>query len=54
MSVIASRELNKLKSDVDPMTYMMQFYMATFYHLYVIWKSQNKTIADTGFVLKGT
>ncbi|NP_001072642.2 ELMO domain-containing protein 3 [Xenopus tropicalis] len=28
------------------------FYVATFYHLYHIWKTQNKTISDSGFVLK--
>lgn len=29
------------------------FYAATFLHLAHIWKTQQKTIADSGFVLKG-
>ncbi|KAI8479785.1 ELMO domain-containing protein 3 [Branchiostoma belcheri] len=29
------------------------FYVATFFHLYQIWKSQHKTIADSGYVIQG-
>lgn len=29
------------------------FYAATFLHLAHVWKTQQKTIADSGFVLKG-
>ncbi|XP_035672540.1 ELMO domain-containing protein 3-like isoform X1 [Branchiostoma floridae] len=28
------------------------FYVATFFHLYQIWKSQHKTIADSGYVIQ--
>lgn len=30
-----------------------EFYVATFLHLYQLWKSQQKTVSDSGFVLKG-
>lgn len=30
-----------------------EFYVATYLHLYQLWKTQQKTIADSGFVLKG-
>ena len=29
------------------------FYAALMLHIYKIWKTQNKTIKDSGFVLKG-
>lgn len=30
-----------------------EFFVATYLHLYQLWKSQQKTIADSGFVIKG-
>ena len=29
------------------------FYVAVMYHIYNIWKTQNKTIQDSGYVLQG-
>lgn len=30
------------------------FYAATFLHLFQLWKTEQKTISDSGYVLKGT
>ena len=29
------------------------FYVAVMYHIYHIWKTKNKTIQDSGYVLQG-
>ena len=31
-----------------------EFYVATYLHLFQLWKTQQKTISDSGYVLKGT
>ena len=45
------RDCNRCSAVLVPFN---EFYAATYYHLYSIWKSQHKTIADTGYVIKGT
>lgn len=32
---------------------MNKFYLAVFYHIHNIWKTQRKTIKDSGTVMKG-
>lgn len=44
------RECNRRQQVVGVLN---EFYVATFLHLYQLWKTQQKTIADSGFVLKG-
>ncbi|XP_029460039.1 ELMO domain-containing protein 3 isoform X2 [Rhinatrema bivittatum] len=44
-----SRECNRRQQVVAVLN---DFYVATFLHLYHIWKTQNKTISDSGFILK--
>uniref|UniRef100_A0A4W5Q7N4 ELMO/CED-12 domain containing 3 n=1 Tax=Hucho hucho TaxID=62062 RepID=A0A4W5Q7N4_9TELE len=45
-----SKECNRRQQVVGVLN---EFYVATFLHLYQLWKSQQKTISDSGFVLKG-
>lgn len=45
-----TRECNRRQQVVGVLN---EFYVATFLHLYQLWKTQQKTIADSGFVLKG-
>lgn len=45
-----TRECNRRQQVVGVLN---EFYVATYLHLYQLWKTQNKTIADSGFVLKG-
>ncbi|XP_036291768.1 ELMO domain-containing protein 3 isoform X9 [Pipistrellus kuhlii] len=45
-----SRECNRQQKVIPVVN---SFYAATFLHLAHIWKTQQKTIADSGFVLKG-
>ena len=47
---IICRDLNRRR---DVFSLLNDYYVAIYYHLYHIWKSQGKTIADTGFVIKG-
>uniref|UniRef100_A0A8C5MI42 ELMO domain containing 3 n=1 Tax=Leptobrachium leishanense TaxID=445787 RepID=A0A8C5MI42_9ANUR len=44
-----SRECNRRQ---QVFAVLNDFYVAIYYHLYHIWKTQNKTISDSGFVLK--
>ncbi|KAJ8005905.1 hypothetical protein DPEC_G00122750 [Dallia pectoralis] len=44
-----SKECNRRQQVVGVLS---EFYVATFLHLYQLWKSQQKTISDSGFVLK--
>ncbi|XP_041757384.1 ELMO domain-containing protein 3 isoform X1 [Coregonus clupeaformis] len=44
-----SKECNRRQQVVGVLN---EFYVATFLHLYQLWKSQQKTISDSGFVLK--
>ncbi|XP_008334744.1 ELMO domain-containing protein 3 [Cynoglossus semilaevis] len=44
-----SKECNRRQQVVGVLN---EFYVATYLHLYQLWKTQNKTIADSGFVLK--
>lgn len=51
LSVFAhTRECNRRQQVVGVLN---EFYVATYLHLYQLWKTQQKTIADSGFVLKG-
>lgn len=50
-SVSAYRECNRRQQVVGVLN---EFYVATFLHLYQVWKNQQKTIAESGTVLKGT
>lgn len=45
-----TRECNRRQQVVGVLN---EFYVATYLHLYQVWKTQQKTIADSGFVLKG-
>lgn len=45
-----SRECNRRQQVVAVLN---DFYVAMFLHLYQLWKSQQKTISDSGHVLKG-
>lgn len=44
-----SKECNRRQQVVGVLN---EFYVATYLHLYQLWKTQQKTIADSGFVLK--
>ncbi|XP_008333393.2 ELMO domain-containing protein 3-like [Cynoglossus semilaevis] len=44
-----SKECNRRQQVVGVLN---EFYVATYLYLYQLWKTQNKTIADSGFVLK--
>ncbi|XP_063787971.1 ELMO domain-containing protein 3 [Pseudophryne corroboree] len=44
-----SRECNRRQ---QVFAVLNDFYVAIFYHLYHLWKTQNKTISDSGFILK--
>ncbi|KAG7490807.1 ELMO domain-containing protein 3 [Solea senegalensis] len=44
-----SKECNRRQQVVGVLN---EFYVATYLHLYQLWKTQHKTIADSGFVLK--
>ncbi|XP_043968473.1 ELMO domain-containing protein 3 isoform X1 [Gambusia affinis] len=44
-----SKECNRRQQVVGVLN---EFYVATFLHVYQLWKTQQKTIADSGFVLK--
>ncbi|XP_064209930.1 ELMO domain-containing protein 3 isoform X1 [Anguilla rostrata] len=44
-----TRECNRRQQVVGVLN---EFYVATFLHLFQVWKSQQKTISDSGFVLK--
>ncbi|XP_036382697.1 ELMO domain-containing protein 3 [Megalops cyprinoides] len=44
-----TRECNRRQQVVGVLN---EFYVATFLHLFQLWKSQQKTISDSGFVLK--
>lgn len=46
---VLSKECNRRQQVVGVLN---EFYVATFLHLYQLWKSQQKTISDSGFVLK--
>ena len=48
--VLNYRESNKAK---DLLNTFNDFYVGTYYRLYTVWKSGHKTIADTGYVMKG-
>lgn len=51
LSVFAPiRECNRRQQVVGVLN---EFYVATFLYLYQLWKTQQKTIADSGLVLKG-
>lgn len=51
LSVFAhTRECNRRQQVVGVLN---EFYVATYLHLYQLWKTEQKTIADSGFVLKG-
>lgn len=47
----STRECNRRQQVVGVLN---EFYVATFLHLYQLWKSQQKTIAESGAVLKGS
>ena len=49
--VSAHRECNRRQQVVGVLN---DFYVATFLHLYQVWKSQQTTIAESGTVLRGT
>lgn len=50
-SVIAfTRECNRRQQVVGVLN---EFYVATYLYVYQLWKTQQKTIADSGFVLRG-
>ncbi|XP_040201983.1 ELMO domain-containing protein 3 [Rana temporaria] len=44
-----SRECNRRQ---QVFAVLNDLYVAIFYHLYHVWKTQNKTISDSGFILK--
>ncbi|XP_049619606.1 ELMO domain-containing protein 3 [Syngnathus scovelli] len=44
-----SKECNRRQQVVGVLN---EFYVATYLHLYQLWKTQQKTIADSGFVIK--
>uniref|UniRef100_A0A3Q3Q0X4 ELMO domain-containing protein n=1 Tax=Monopterus albus TaxID=43700 RepID=A0A3Q3Q0X4_MONAL len=44
-----SKECNRRQQVVGVLN---EFYVATYLHLYQLWKTQQKTIVDSGFVLK--
>lgn len=46
---VLSKECNRRQQVVGVLN---EFYVATFLHLFQVWKSQHKTISDSGFVLK--
>eukprot|EP00118_Oscarella_pearsei_P016691 m.161237 g.161237 ORF g.161237 m.161237 type:complete len:615 (+) comp38808_c0_seq5:29-1873(+) len=46
---VLTRECNKRQ---EVLGVLNEFYAATLYHLYFIWRHQKKTITDTGFVLR--
>ncbi|KAM6965130.1 ELMO domain-containing protein 3 [Aplochiton taeniatus] len=46
---VLSKECNRRQQVVGVLN---DFYVATFLHLYQLWKTQQKTISDSGFVLK--
>ncbi|XP_036434085.1 ELMO domain-containing protein 3 [Colossoma macropomum] len=46
---VLSKECNRRQQVVGVLN---DFYVATFLHLYQLWKSQKKTISDSGYVLK--
>lgn len=46
---LLSRECNRRQQVVGVLN---DFYVATFLHLYQVWRTQQKTISDSGFVLK--
>lgn len=48
--VFQCRECNK-KMNVFQVT--NDFYAGIFLRLYIIWREQNKTVMDSGFVIKG-
>lgn len=48
--VAFSRECNRRQQVVGVLN---EFYVATYLYVYQLWKSQQKTIADSGFVLRG-
>ena len=46
--------LNKTANKLgDIISVFHDFYMACYLHLYLIWKEGNKTIHDSGYVVKG-
>lgn len=45
-----TRECNRRQQVVGVLN---EFYVATYLHLYQLWKTQQKTIADSGYVIKG-
>lgn len=47
----SSRECNRRQQVVAVIN---DFYAATFLHLFQLWKNEQKTISDSGYVLKGT
>lgn len=47
----STRECNRRQQVVGVLN---EFYVATFLHLYQLWKGQQKTIAESGAVLKGS
>lgn len=50
LSHVCVRECNRRQQVVGVLN---EFYVATFLYIYQLWKTQQKTIADSGFVLKG-
>ncbi len=48
--VLSYRDCNRRQQVVAVLN---DFYVATFLHLYQLWKNQQKTISDSGHVLKG-
>lgn len=50
-SLPSLRECNRRQ---QVLAVLNEFYVATFLHLFQVWKFQQKTISDSGFVLKGT
>lgn len=46
--------LNRICNDLDSVWEAFnRFYVAVMFHIYDVWKTQNKTIVDSGYVLKG-
>jgi len=46
--------LNKLANSTgDLITVFNNFYVACFFHLYLIWRDGGKTIHDSGYVMQG-
>uniref|UniRef100_A0A3B4BG81 ELMO domain-containing protein n=1 Tax=Periophthalmus magnuspinnatus TaxID=409849 RepID=A0A3B4BG81_9GOBI len=52
LQVLREEALSECNRRQQVVGVLNEFYVATYLHLYQLWKTQQKTIADSGFVLK--